>query len=51
MVSATVPIMAVYKKVANNNEPYSPILYTSFDIGHAGQGDLFIPSVRRQVCL
>jgi hypothetical protein len=49
MVSATVPIMAVYKKVANNNEPYSPILYTSFDIGHAGQGDLFIPSVRRQV--
>jgi hypothetical protein len=47
MVSATVPIMAVYKRVANNNEPYSPILYTSFDISQAGQGKVFIPSVRR----
>jgi hypothetical protein len=47
MLSSTVPIMAVYKRVASDNEAYSPILYTSFDINQAGQGIIFIPSVRR----
>ncbi|HSV85244.1 MAG TPA: hypothetical protein VLH85_01625 [Levilinea sp.] len=47
IVSATVPIMAVYKRAASDNEAYSPILYTSFDINQAGQGVIYLPSVRR----
>jgi len=47
MVSATVPIMAVFKRAASDSEAYSPILYTSFDISQAGQGVVYVPSVRR----
>jgi hypothetical protein len=47
MVSATVPIMAVYKRATSDSEAYSPILYTSFDISQAGQGVIYVPSVRR----
>ncbi|MEN4100653.1 MAG: hypothetical protein ROW52_12075 [Anaerolineaceae bacterium] len=47
VVSASIPIMAVYKRAASHNEAYSPILYTTFDISQAGQGVIYVPSVRR----
>jgi len=49
VISATVPIVAVYKQTVEGATPYSPVLYTSFDSGLAGSGKYFIPSVQHSV--
>jgi hypothetical protein len=47
VISATVPLLSVYKQVSNTRDAFSPLLYTSFDIDEAGSGEFFIPTVRR----
>ena len=47
VVSADVPVVAVYKQVSSSSNPYSPILYTSFSADQAGNGTFYIPSVQR----
>jgi hypothetical protein len=47
VVSAEVPVVAVYKQVASSSNPYSPILYTSFSADQAGNGTFYVPSVQR----
>ncbi|MDR3573358.1 MAG: hypothetical protein P4L50_05840 [Anaerolineaceae bacterium] len=47
VVSAEVPVVAVYKQVSSSSNPYSPILYTSFSADQAGNGIFYIPSVQR----
>jgi hypothetical protein len=47
VVSAEVPVVAVYKQVASSSNPYSPILYTSFSVDQAGDGVFYVPSVQR----
>jgi len=45
VVSATVPILAVYKQSAPGSEPYSPVLYNSFAMTESGQY-AYLPSVQ-----
>lgn len=45
VISATVPILAVYKQSAPGSEPYSPVLYNSFAMTEAGQY-AYLPSVQ-----
>ena len=45
VVSATVPILAVYKQSASGSEPYSPVLYNSFAMTESGQY-AYLPSVQ-----
>ena len=47
VLSAEVPVVAVYKQVSSNSNPYSPILYTSFSLDQAGNGKFYVPSVER----
>jgi hypothetical protein len=47
VISSDKPLMAVYKQEATGREPFSPILYTSFDLTQAGEGDFFLPAVQR----
>ena len=47
VISSSVPVVAVYKQAPSDNAPYSPILYTSFDVSQAGQGKIYIPSIQR----
>jgi hypothetical protein len=47
VISAEVPVVAVYKQVASSSNPYSPILYTSFSADQAGNGTFYVPSVQR----
>ncbi len=47
VISATVPVLAVYKQVSTETkEPYSPILYTSFALSDAGLGTFYLPNVQ-----
>ena len=45
VVSATVPIIAVYKQSVPGSEPYSPVLYNSFSMTESGQY-AYLPSVQ-----
>ena len=45
VVSATVPIIAVYKQSVPGSEPYSPVLYNSFAMTEAGEY-AYLPSVQ-----
>lgn len=47
VISSSVPVVAVYKQAPADNIPYSPILYTSFDMSQTGQGKVYIPSLQR----
>jgi len=47
VLSAEVPVVAVYKQVSSSSNPYSPILYSSFTADQAGNGIFYIPSVQR----
>ncbi len=47
VMSSSVPVVAVYKQAPNDSTPYSPILYTSFDVSQAGLGKIYIPSIQR----
>ena len=48
VISSNLPIFAVYKQESSTREPFSPILYTSFDLlTQAGEGIFYLPSVQR----
>ena len=47
VISSDVPLMAVYKQESIGKEAFSPILYSSFDLSRAGEGDFYLPSVQR----
>ncbi len=47
VLSANMPVLAVYKQVAGAREAYSPILYNSFDLDMAGS-TYYLPFVQRQ---
>ncbi len=47
VISSSTQVVAVYKQAPADNAPYSPIVYTSFDMSQAGQGRIYIPGVQR----
>jgi hypothetical protein len=47
VLSANMPVLAVYKQVAGAREAYSPILYNSFDLDMAGS-TYYLPFVQRE---
>jgi hypothetical protein len=51
VISAEVPVIAVYKQVPTGKAAYSPILYSSFESWQADEstGYFFIPTVQRSI--
>jgi hypothetical protein len=46
MLSANIPLVAVYKQADANQGAYAPVLYTSFDASNAGTtGKFYVPTV------
>ncbi len=46
VVSATVPLLTLYRQVSDVDDPHSPILYTGFDSRNVGLGKFFLPTVQ-----
>lgn len=46
LVSATVPLLTLYRQFSDADDPYSPILYTGFDSRNVGLGKFYLPSVQ-----
>lgn len=46
LISATVPLLTLYRQFSDADDPHSPILYTGFDSRNVGLGKFYLPSVQ-----